>query len=234
MSSSNLRSRKWKPLFTLIELLVVIAIIAILASLLLPALGKAKESAHRILCTNNLKQIGIAFINYAADNHEYLLTQDYGTSFTWRGGIDSYLVQNNPYGPYYVTSTLWGCPTNNKEFLKELKMRKKLVGYQFGCYSVNGTLYYGGSWKKLSKIKNPQGKVMLAECRNESGNVGNRSYVYYPGFPNTTGFHACWYALHLNSSNFLMVDSHVEIFPTTHEVRSTATPAVNQYWDVTK
>ncbi len=74
---NNEAERNSRKAFTLIELLVVIAVIALLMSIMLPALRKAKESARSVVCRTRLKQLGLAIQLYAQDNDDEIVTQDW-------------------------------------------------------------------------------------------------------------------------------------------------------------
>lgn len=93
-----------KKRFTLIELLVVVAIIAILAGMLLPALGKVKQTAQGVSCANNLKQVAISFQLYMSDFNDYLIVAIYGQN-NWLSainGCDKDIIKK--YGIRYLSS----------------------------------------------------------------------------------------------------------------------------------
>src|SRR5215216_5164352 len=101
------RTRKTPYAFTLIELLVVIAIIAILAAILFPVFGRARENARKSSCASNLKQIGLGIMQY---------TQDYDETYPFRVNPASTISWRTFAFPYVKSTDLYRCPsnTNNK------------------------------------------------------------------------------------------------------------------------
>jgi prepilin-type N-terminal cleavage/methylation domain-containing protein/prepilin-type processing-associated H-X9-DG protein len=101
--------------FTLVELLVVIAIIGVLVGLLLPAIQAARESARRVSCTNNLKNLGIAILNFH-DSHKKLPTSNRAAGATnapryaWSTLMLPYFEEQNTYDLYDFQSN-WSKPT---------------------------------------------------------------------------------------------------------------------------
>ena len=219
------QGRSTKEFFTLIELLVVIAIIAILASMLLPALNKAREKGRSVACMSNFKQLGQGVIGYSTDYDDYLLvTKGDGLEGYWSREVALYVGVKNNTGDTLVASDderlvkgVFRCPSLTDGVIKSFPgvvdaSFYSAIGYGWNEMMGQEDFHAAYPRRKVQAVKKPSMKLWMGDTVDGGGT--NTTY-YHRIYSNRN---VSWYPSpavgkrHSGGVNMALGDGHCEYF----------------------
>ena len=209
-----------KKAFTLLELLVVAVVIGVIAAMLLPALGRAREGARKAQCANNLRQIGIALYMYC-DDHDDLIpikleSAGVGDEDQWHIAIAPYLeidlsgLTEAERNEKARSAEVYRCPTPQKwyddEFERWVSRETKTIGFNMNM--LLGPYDTGSGWTspiRLSRVNNPSQTIAIVDCTKA---YAEHWYSWNGGYDSSNG-DLLVSDRHSVGANVLWVDGHV-------------------------